>query len=182
MPAAVIDLFSLSEMRGEFRVQDVVNVARDAVIQEKFAAATAWIARESGVPVLNETRTAYLPIPRDKTCPLLLDDTYVSAVTQVQYWTADGHLYEDPNGTVTAGRLQAHALDKAFLWPGATGWPQDALAQSDLAVTYTRGVSTVDNGLKGAIVILAYDLYLGAPEIRPTAAVWALIGPSRVYK
>lgn len=174
-------LFSLQTMRREMRAPDVANATRDAVIQSKFTAAAAWVTRESGVPLIDYTKTVYCPRPRGDDTPLVIDDTYVKEITAIKYWTADGTLVDDPDGTYVPGRLRAHALDHAVLWPNTQGWPT-VLNRSDLEITYTRGTPTVEEGLRGAVVLIAYDLYQGAPEIKPTAAVFSLINPYRVYR
>ena len=178
----VSSLFSVSTMRKEFRLQDVFNDEVDSVILSKFQAAASWVAQESGVPVIDVPKTISVLRPSLSKYPITINDTYVKEVTEVKYWTEAGFLYAAPDGTYVPGRLLSRELDKAYLWPGATGWPTDALTSSVLEITYTRGVASVNAGLRGAIVLLAYDLFNGAPEIKPTAAVNALINPNRVYK
>ena len=181
MPVSVDNIFSESIRRHEFRVEDVANQSVDEVILGNFEAAAAWVGQECGVPVLNETKELRCHSPGASE-PLTLFDTYVQSVERVRYWNAQGHLYEEPNATVTVGRLVTKSTRPSLLWPGADGWPSSILSGSWLEVSYTRGVTVVPRGLRGAIILVAYDLFLGKEEIKPTASVYALIGPYRVYR
>ena len=177
----IAGIFSLSEMRTQLREPDVANEKRDTVIQAAFRAGAAWVMRETGIPILDETKQIMLHIPFSSDDPQLLPDTHVKEVTGITYWTQDGNLSDEADGSITLGRLQAlNPRDHALLVPPRDGWPSNPLSNG-MIVSYTRGVTDVSPALRSAIILIAVDLYDGAPEIKPTAAVNSLIAAERMY-
>lgn len=171
----IAGIFSLSDMRREFRVPDVADVERDAVIQANFRAAAAWVMRASGVPILDQVKNIMIHIPFQADCPVRIEDTFVKEVTGIAYWTQEGNLSNEADGMIAPGRLsKLDFRDRSFLYPPPEGWPSNPLSNG-MEVTYTRGVTDVSPELKQAIILMARNFYKGVPEIKPTSAVHTLI-------
>ena len=172
-------ILTVAEARAELRLADE---AQDDLLERNIRQAIAWVSREISTPLLDESRVCYAvrPAPRE---PLVIDEVVAfRQVDAIDYWSPDGALREDPDGAVTGwGRVES-GRRRVRVWPPADGWPE-VLGGSCLRVTVTCGVdfdAQVDD-LRAAVVLAVRQLYDGAAEIRPTAAIYALVSPWKRY-
>ena len=179
MPATLADLFTIEQMRAEMRLPDVVDAEVDMLLPGFFEAAISWITERTRYPILNQTRTVFLRMYFVQE-PIVIPFSFLSSVDAIHYWTPSSSLNQDSDGTIASpGRLQKEA-NYALQYPPDDGWPT-VLSDSTFQFNVIRGVADIPKGLRHAIVLLAADLFNGAPEIKPTASLLILISPFEAY-
>ena len=197
MPATLADLFTLEQMRAEMRLPDVVDTEVDTLLPGYFEAAISWITERTRYPIFDQARSLYLPedtaayrrnspirypsdILRNREDPIMIPLSHILSLTSVRYWTESGMRNQDPDGTISnLGRLEGGRF-LSLQWPPDTGWPT-GLEGMKYQFNFMRGVTAIPRALRQSIVLLAADLFNGAPEIKPTASVLVLISPFEAY-
>ena len=180
MPATLDDIFTLEQMRQELRQPNIVDAEVDSLLPGYFGAAVSWIVERTRYPILDQNRTIYLN-PRSNVAPIEIPFSHILSITSIKYWTQFGQRYDLPNGTVSPlGRLEKHETS-ALQWPDIDGWPP-SLAGMNYEFILVRGVTELPTALRQSIILLASDLFNGAPEIKPRASVLILLSPFESYK
>ena len=145
--------------------------------------AVAFVSRQISLPLVDVTETRYMPAAVGDD-PLRFRALAVKSVDSVKYWSPAGALRAKPDGTFATadlGRFVSIERDNA-LYPPVGGWPA-VLDGSPFEVEITRGFEITEQSqdLRSAVILCVRQLHDGWPEIRPTAAFYALIAPWRRY-
>ena len=192
MAETALEVVSLNEFKAELRIGGTTDASRtayaaqDAILQNHIEAAIALVSRETHLPLIDRQLTIRAVNANTSERPILLRARSIKSVTRIRYWTLTDSERSAPTGEILAsdlGRLEvvdAVSDSCKFLWPPESGWPErfaftDFLA--DAVVGVDLGVKTL--ALKQAVILAARHFYDGHREMRPTAAVNALIDPWR---
>lgn len=172
---SALDVLPLDTARLELRIPDR---AHDDLLATQIAAAVDWVAAETSLPLVDLTENVDVvrPAPRQ---PALIRGAAIRRVERIAWWSPGASPAAAPDGrTLSAwGRLDVRPAC-AFLWPPPTGWPAGR-SGTPLVCTVVRGLVPVPPALRAACVLALRQLYDGGGEIRPAAAIYALLQPWR---
>lgn len=175
------EVLSLETARAELRLPPG-ETGHDTLLETQIAQAVAWVSAEISAPILDRVETVRAAPPAAADRPVSVPASAVRRVTAVAGWSPAAALRAAPDLAITGwGRVEpspASPRDAVWLWPPAGGWPATA-AGSCFEVTVVRGQAEIDPSIRAAVVLALRQLYDGAAEIRPTAAVYALLAPHR---
>ena len=170
MAAAATDILSLSQIKSELRISSTVT-DQDTLLTGQIEAAASWAALRADRPWVDET-TAF-PAQTDDPITLYVRD--VRSVTGVDYWLPAQRRSAAPAGEVTEfGGLEiSPGRSVALLWP-VDEWP-DHLPSSPAVVAITRGVETVPDRVRQAMILMVRHAYNGYGEMKPGHAAFRLL-------
>lgn len=179
---SVDEVLSLEMARAELRLPPG-ETGHDTLLTTQIEQAVAWVSAEISAPILDRVETVRAPLPAAADRPVSVPTSVVRRVTAIAAWSPAAALRAAPDLAITGwGRLEPSPSlprDAAWIWPPAAGWPATA-AGSCFEVTVVRGLAAaLDPSLRAAVILALRQLYDGAAEIRPTAAVYALLAPHR---
>ena len=176
MAATATDVLSLADAKQELKVIDTNQF--DAKITNQIAAAVSFVERQLGRPLIDAETIVDCWRPGD-TDPLCVRMHDVDRVVDVEYWSTDSSLREDPDDGVTVadlGRIDTRP-DQTIIYPPAGGWPE-ILSGSWLRVSMVRAFDTERHpSVRQAVVVALRMFYAGDGMIGTKAAVYALIDP-----
>ena len=178
---AALEVVSLERVKTDLRIE---TAGHDDLLKGQIAEAVSFVSRMIGMPLVETVETIYAERPVDPVAVLTFPARVVQEVTKVQFWTPAGALREEPDGLIDGADLGRRvSIDRwTAVHPPAAGWP-DVLSGSLLAVEVKRQLilDAKTDALKRAVILGVRQSYDGHHEIKPTAAVYALIAPFRRY-
>lgn len=178
-----IDVVGLERIKNELRLP-ADDDSQDALLTGHIISSVSFIETLIDKPILDTTHEVFSPPAyQGNTKPICFYVDSVKSANEIKYWTLQGELRSDPDGTIDAdslGRFQRSRSPKYpnALYPPAAGWPA-SLAQSCFIIMVTRGMLTTENApaIAQAVVICVRQFYDGFSEIRPNAALFSLVAP-----
>lgn len=176
------EVLSLETARAELRLPPG-ETSLDTLLTAQIEQAVAWVSAEISVPILDRIETVRSAPPAAADRPLSVPSSAVRRVTAIAGWSPAAARRAAPDLAITGwGRLEPSPSlprDAAWIWPPAGGWPATA-AHSCFEVTVVRGQAPpLDPSIRAAVILALRQLHDGAAEIRPVAAVYALLAPHR---
>ena len=178
MAATALDVLPLATVRAELRF-DNAETSQDALLTLQIEAAVDFVARDTGLPLLDTTDTVFAPPPGADDRPLCVMRRHLRDVTALHYWPPDATLQDEPTEfTRPGGRTQT--IPDGMLLYSTAPWP-DVLEGTLFRATVDVGLAAIPPSLAQAAVLAVRQLYAGYREIRPTEAFFALIAPWRRY-
>ena len=179
MASSGVDIVSVADMKQQLRIP-TGSVKHDAMIGRQIEQAASFIAAAIDRPIVAENETFEIEPAADSDGALFIPGRYVSAVSEIRYWTPAGTLRLDPDGTIAnLGRFRAAGARGAYQWPPAGGWPE-TLDGSRYELDITREfdpATKAARAIAAALVVLVRQLYDGHREMRRTHAVNSLLDP-----
>ena len=192
MAASQDDVLNLEEIKRQLRIGGDTPESRAAFTEENemltdlIGQAISHIEDAIGQPVIEKTQAYFIPRWGEDTA-IAISLRYIESVSEIKYWTSDGALRSNPDGTIPVADIgrNGYLLDhggeyrKCYtIYPPADGWPE-ILTDSALQVSFVRGIDVAGEGksLVAATVLIVRQLYDGFQEIRPTAAYLRLVAP-----
>ena len=188
MAATAEGVVSLAEIRTELRIPSG-ETSFDGMLRFQIPDAVSWVEWQTHLPLVDRTELFYLG--GAGSTPVLLPAPFIREVTRVRYWSPDGALRSDPDGTIAVsdlGRTQVQPprsgrLDGGLaVWPPAAGWPS-VLGGSALEFRVRRGfvLTAETRGVRSPVIAAVRQLHDGSTVIRNTLAMDALLSPWRYY-
>ena len=187
MVTKAVEVVSVADIKAELRITDYNG--HDSLLSNQIAAAVSFVSRSTTRTILEETRKVQCLLPLTLT-PIRLRLFDIISVEAFKYWSADGALRDDTDGTLEVddlgrrGYLDPTApVPRYEIWPPADGWPE-ALPASRAQITLKFGIddaADIPPSLRQAVILGVRQLYDGYREIRPTEAFYALIAPWRRF-
>ena len=174
MAENVEGVVSVDEMRNELQI-DVGDNSFDVRIERVITQSVAWVSKRLSIPLIDTTLLHYLNVPMLKERPIDHKLNDIKSIETFKYWEADQKLREVPNGNIAANDLGRVTYKE--IWPPKDGWP-DTLFDSTFYVSIKHGLDEIDPDHKAAVILGARQLFIGYPEIRPTASFNILLAPS----
>ncbi len=182
-PQNAIEVVSLAQIKAELRL-DADDTSQDDLLTQQVGAAVEFISGVIDRPILAESKVLYCPPPvAGSKAPLYIRGDSLTGISSIKYWTADGELRSEPDGTIEPadlGRFVSGHVSPNAIYPPVTGWPA-ALQGSCYEVNATRQFTRYAMGLPQAVILCVRQFYNGYREIRPTEAFYALIEQYRYY-
>ena len=175
--ADALNVLSVARMRRELQIGDT-DTDHDVRIEATIRDAAGYVARQTGVPVVDTREVVEATPPADRDAPLMLEARDVSAIVSVTYWAPGAALNlvrSSQVDTGTLGRLDENGASTA-LWPPATGWPV-VVEGTSFQITLTRSVDTVPDGLVGALIMVVRHVYEGRLELTRYSSVNEFLRP-----
>ena len=162
---------SIAEMRDELQLGD--DQSHDERVGRVIVQSIAWISKRLSIPLIDVDITHYLVVPRLKDYPIQHKLNDIKSIETFKYWKSVDKLRTKPTGVIaidTLGRVTNNRI-----WPPEDGWPT-VLFDSMFQVTVKHGLESIDP--EAAVILGARQLFIGYPEIRPTASINLLLAPS----
>ena len=169
MPERVDEIITPEEQKQEMRIPAAIT-DHDGRVERAFAQAVDIATKTTGIPILDRSERLWVSRPSDHYAALVMPIPYIREVERFQYWTVDGELRSEPDGTIVLamlGRTQMERpADKAYLWPPVDGWPA-VLGETCFIITVKEGIEILPEGVKTGIILLAREIFDGHREINP---------------
>ena len=167
MVSQVSNFLPLEEMKRELRYENTTEY--DTMLTSQIERAVSIISRALDIPIIDVTETISVSTRNIyNTCPIEFYASSLQSVNSIAYWSTDGNLTENPDGTITdLGRLERirGRGDTYQQWPDADGWP-DVLPRSTFQVSVTRGVTQTNSvGLRQACISLVREFFDARPKM-----------------
>ena len=178
--ATALEVLPLADLKAELRIE-AGDSTHDALLTGQIGAAVSFVGRFTRAPLLNQTETHRCPRPGADQ-PIGLATDHVQAVAPIRYWSAGTDRRLVPDGSIALTDLgrRVQVGPRFCIWPPAGGWPE-VEDGSVLEVDLTRAleITPQTQTLRQAVILCCRTLYDQEPLIKPTAAMYALIGPWR---
>ena len=185
MPTTPYEVVSEARLRFNLRLPDATTEdSLTTPLADILGEAVSFVTSVSGIPIYDQP--GYVEVqPYERDCPLEFFLPYIQSIQSVAYWE-NADVREDPDQTILPADLGRIVLPggrsgrtgRCLVYQPADGWPSGAL-KNPVHVNCTLGFSVVPAGLCAAIIAGARQLFDGAPEIKPTAAMYAWIAPHK---
>ena len=173
-----LEVVSVAQMRQQLRLgaSTGANDPHDPIVTAAIRAGVAFVARNTLIPLLDESQVCQVEPTSDKAF-LELPITYVKSVNAIMFWGVAQGYREAPAGVISVSTLGRIVYQKkaTYIYPPATGWPTRRTG-SPLLVTIIRGVTiTEDDVLFQAVVVYGREYFNGYRELPQNHAVFALM-------
>lgn len=185
MADTALEVYSVERAKRNLRIPDSLT-EHDGLIGDLIAASVSFIEEETGRPLIDRSNTYQLAVPQADR-PLFAPLMDVLNVSRLRYWSTDGALRSDPDGSISGSNLGriASTFRGLMVYPPADGWPE-VLSGSRVHLTVTQGLNLPDwpdtpgsvqdeaavhpfHALREAVLPVVRQLYDGGATILPNA-------------